>query len=264
MVVTNGVGTVTNGNVSVDSMNLGGNTTIFQSNGSPTTVNTNGVGISMSSSSSSNSSHSGSISPTTSLNGTVKEVTASMSSSSPPSPLPINQTTTLTTMPNTIGKSSFGLITIKTKSGNLNNAIQTITSAGGGAACALANNKIVKIINAESNGGDGKTKMCESLTLINPQPQQQQQQVKMSLPNLVNLGIITTNSSPKLIQQHQQQQQSQVIHSGVSNVSNNVIKNGNTDLMPLTPISPNLCNGINFAGSNNSSISSDQIISEDS
>lgn len=97
----------------------------------------------------------------------------------------------------------------------------------------------------EINSSSTSTSSLQSVTTASPGGTAT---VKMTLPSLMNLGILTPATSPS--QQHQQQQQNQqsVIQSLTINSDDSGISSGGT--MPLTPISPNMSKNINFVTSN--------------
>ncbi|GAB0090510.1 uncharacterized protein DMENIID0001_052460 [Sergentomyia squamirostris] len=146
-------------------------------------------------------------------------------------------------------KNSFGLITIKAKPG-----IVGVT------------NKLVKLVPempVNSAGGEKIAKTTDARSLVTPVSTTA---TKMSLPSLVNLGILTPATSPKPLTQlptqasvaQQQQSPQQSISVGQQSSQASSSANGNTvtaELLPLTPISPNM--SVNFSTPSTSKITSD-------
>ncbi|XP_059621635.1 transcriptional activator GLI3 isoform X2 [Phlebotomus argentipes] len=142
-------------------------------------------------------------------------------------------------------KNSFGLITIKAKPGLVG-----------------VTNKLVKLVpEIPVSGGDkiGKTLDARSLGV----PVTAATATKMSLPGLVNLGILTPATSPKPLSQlptqssvaQPQQQQLSVPSQQTGQATTTATATVTAELLPLTPISPNM--SVNFTTPGTSKSSSD-------
>lgn len=120
-------------------------------------------------------------------------------------------------------RSNIGLISIKPTSKP--NLVATAATTAGGV------NKILKLT---SDSQQQQTQQQHETAKI-----QFENSSKISLPGLVNLGILTP-TSPKIQQQHSFQQQQQPTHLNSNGNGNSGNNQGNQDNLPLTPISPNV------------------------
>lgn len=174
------------------------------------------------SASSSSLSQSRSISPSSASGGS----SAANSSQSHMSPSPTTNT--------------FGLMTLKTNGNvNMSSAANVVSPALVTTSAATQNtSKILQMFpDAQSP--------TKSATITNGVLNENGASVKISLPSLVNLGILTPATSPK---QHQHTTALQT-SPPVQILSNGGSDNNNSTL-PLTPVSPHTTNAVTFVSAN--------------
>lgn len=162
-------------------------------------------------------------------------------------------------------QNTFGLITLKTN-GNISlPGVANIVSPTLMATTAKNTNKLMKMF-PDTRYDNNNIKTSPGKLVANSSATNgitdNNGSVKISLPSLVNLGILTPATSPKQQQIQPNNAQAttsptQTLNSGGAGGGGS--DNNNTSTLPLTPISPSSSKSVNFAANGNGSNNNDSV-----